>query len=275
MPLENLEKQEEKNQAKKWGYGKYLLVFMLLAGVFNSVEQNIKPHSLSAFSAFFITAFRIILDTGVLYFLVLWIVDLIRRRGKIERPENKKVRLIINIIFAIIFLSMVTSVLMVSFKSTSNELNPQQSSFLSKLNEKNQEFIILNNEAKSATQSLLNILNAQEWTKMKGVLQKVLSATQALQPKIDEMRAFVGENSQMFKNDQEKQAATFYTKAMEIRDRHNKKLIELLNIGLQIDWNNPSEAQLNQWTKVAGELSEIEKEVQATQSEFQKVLQGL
>lgn len=275
MSLENSEKQEEKNQAKKYSYGKYLLVFMLLAGVFNSVEQNIKPHSLSAFSAFFITAFRIILDTGVLYFLVLWIVDLIRRRGKIERPENKKARLIINIIFAIIFLSMVASVLMVSFKSTSNELNPQQSSFLSKLNEKNQEFIILNNEAKTATQSLLDILNAQEWTKMKGALQKVLSATQALQPKIDEMRAFAEENSQMFKNDQEKQAAIFYTKAMEIRDRHNKKLIELLTLGLRIDWNNPDEAELNQWTKVAGELSEIEKEVQATQSEFQKVFQGL
>jgi amino acid transporter len=270
-----MEQEKIEVKSNKHSYGKYLLIFAFLAAMFGSLEQNIKPQSLSALSAFFITFVRIILDTSVTYFLVLWIADLIRRRGKVERPENKKVKLIINIIFAVIFLGMVISVLMVLFKPTTNQLNPQQSSSLSELNEKNQEFITLNNEAKTATQYLLNVLDAQEWTEMKGALQKVLSATQALQPKINEMKAFAEENSQLFTSEQEKQAAIFYGKAMEVRDRHNKKLIELITLGLQIDWNNPDEAKLNQWTKIAGELSEIEKEIQSTQLEFQKVFQGL
>src|SRR3989338_611671 len=236
-----MEQEKIEMKSNKHSYGKYLLIFMFLAAMFSSLEQNIKPHSLSTLSAFFITFVRIILDTSVLYFLVLWIADLIRRRGKIERPENKKARLIINIIFAVIFLGMVVSILMVSFKSTSNELNPQQSSFPPELNEKNQEFIALNNESKTATQNLLNVLNAQEWTQMKGALQKVLSAAQALQPKINEIKTFAEQNSQLFGSEQEKQAADFYAKAMEVRD--NKKLIELITLGLQIDWNNPDESK--------------------------------
>jgi len=64
------------------------------------------------------------------------------------------------------------------------------------------------------------------------------------------MEAFAEGNSQLFTREQGKQDANFYTKTMEVRDGHNKKL--------------------NQWTKVAGELSEIEKEVQFAQLEFQK-----
>jgi|GEM_PF-5633393 len=170
MNSETLDKSEVKEQAKKPSYGKYLLVFMLLAGIFNTFEQNIQPHSLSAFSAFLVTGLRIILDTGVLYLLVLWIAALIRRRGGIDRPENKKVRMVINIVFAVIFLLIIVSVLMVVKKSPSAELNPEQTSFVNQLLEKNQEFSSENSGVKVATQSLLNILNNQEWSKMHSAL---------------------------------------------------------------------------------------------------------
>jgi len=115
--------EQEKIEVKKHSYGKYLIIFMFLATIFSSLEQNIKLLFFSTPVVFFIALVRIVLDTSVLYFLVLWIVDLIRRRGKIVRPENKKVKLMINIIFAVIFLGMVVSVLMVSFKSATKPLS--------------------------------------------------------------------------------------------------------------------------------------------------------
>jgi amino acid transporter len=131
-----------KSQIKKYSYGKYLLVFMFLGAIFNTLQQNIKPHSLSAFSAFAITFVQIILDTSVLYFLVLWVIDLIRRRR--NRPENKKVKLVVNIIFAALFLLMIISVFMVlsnknetkiDFKNLSSE---QIINSINKLSQKQQ-----------------------------------------------------------------------------------------------------------------------------------------
>lgn len=111
MPLENPEKQKGKNQTKKHSYGKDLLISTLLVALYN----NIKPHGLSSLLAFFITLVQTILAISFLYFLTLWIVDLIRRRGKIERPENEKIRTIINITFTIIFLLNIASLLMKVF----------------------------------------------------------------------------------------------------------------------------------------------------------------
>lgn|GEM_PF-4604159 len=82
-------------------------------------------------------------------------------------------------------------------------------------------------------------------------------------------------NTAIFSSDKEKEVATLYAKALDVRDRHNKKLIELATFGLKIDWNNPDETQINKWTEFADELSMIEKEVQAIQTEFQAAFQNL
>src|SRR3989344_1961903 len=70
-----------------------------------------------AFLAILLPLIGSMLDFAVLYFLILWIADLIRRRGGIERSENKKVKLVINIIFASIFLLMIIALILNSFKS--------------------------------------------------------------------------------------------------------------------------------------------------------------
>jgi len=109
MSSEDLEKQETKNISKKHKHGSYLLICFALSFLTNMAEQNIQPHSLSMFSAFFLTVFRAALGGGMLYFLILWIMDLIRCRGGIERPENKIVKLILTIIFVIGFLMIAIS----------------------------------------------------------------------------------------------------------------------------------------------------------------------
>ena len=266
--------EQEKIEVKshKHSYGKYLLIFAFLSVIFSSVEQSIKLHSLSVFSAFFITFVGIILSTSVTYFLVLWIADLIRRRGGIDRLENKKVRMVINIVFIVMFLGIINSVLMVVKKSPSAEFNFEQTSFTNELFEKNKNFSDENGNVDIATQSLLDIFNNQEQSKIHGALQNLLSTTQALQPKIDELKNFTQQNATIFSD--EKEIATLYSKAIDDRDRYNKKLIELAKFGLKIDWNNPDEAQVNKWAELADELSITEKEVQTTQTELQAAFQN-
>ncbi|MEI6281087.1 MAG: hypothetical protein WCP17_03790 [bacterium] len=272
--LEN--KPEEKSfrvSTKGYSYGKWLLVFMLLGGIYNTYEQGIKPHSLSAGMAFFTTGIRIILDTGVLYFLTLWIIDLIRRRGKVERPENKKTKMIVNIIFGIIFLMMIGSVVMSVSKSSPTKISPEQTSFINTLLEKNKEFSTESDGVKVATQSFLDVITNKEFSKMHGALKNLLTATQALQPKIDEMKNFSQQSTALFTGEKDKQVADIYARAIDVRDRDNKKLTELATFGLTIDWENPTEAQITKWTQLADELGTIENEIKTTQAELQNALQ--
>ncbi|HLD61732.1 MAG TPA: hypothetical protein VI998_02040 [Patescibacteria group bacterium] len=116
------------NKPTKRFYGKYSLWFLVFAVVWRLIfeqiflkGQIIQPHSLSTalstFLAILLPLIGSMLDFAVLYFLILWIADLIRRRGGIERSENKKVKLVINIIFASIFLLMIIALILNSFKS--------------------------------------------------------------------------------------------------------------------------------------------------------------
>jgi len=113
MPLKDLEKQELQSQTKQNNYGKYLLMFVCATFFLDMIGQNIKPYSFSMFSALSFSVLEIMFNTGMLYFLTLWIIDITRCRGGIERPENKKVRLVVNIIFTALFLMAILSILMV------------------------------------------------------------------------------------------------------------------------------------------------------------------
>lgn len=259
--------------AGKYSYWKWLIVFVLLNGIFSTYEQSIKPHSLSASMSFFVAGISFVLEMGAMYFLTLWIIDLIRRRGKVERPENKKTKLIVNIIFAIIFLMMLSTVVM-SVSKSSPAANSQQDSFMSTLLEKNKEFSSESNEVKIATQAFLDVLGNKELGEMHGALANLLNATQALQPKIDELKIFSQQSIALSSGEQEKQASILYAKAVDVRDRDNQKLTELATFGLTIDWGNLTNAQITKWTQLASELGTIENEMKSTQTELQNALQA-
>jgi predicted PurR-regulated permease PerM len=101
----------------------------LLSVFYSKIE--IESYSLSPLSAFFMTFVQIILSAGMLYFLILWIIDLVRRRGGINRPENKKIRLAISIIFIFLVLMITISGLVGGFTTSplSNCLNRVQKSY--------------------------------------------------------------------------------------------------------------------------------------------------
>jgi amino acid transporter len=274
--LENEQKEKSfRVSTEKLSNGMLFLVFIVLSGILNTYEQGIKPYSLSMSMALSIAVIRIILDTGAPYFLTLWIIDLIRKRGKIERPENKKVKLIVNIIFAIIGLMMIYSVfLMYTAKPSSTEIDSKQTSFISLMLEKNKEFSNENDKVKTATQSFLDVINNENWTKMHDTLGNLLNAAQALQPKIEEMKVFAQQSSNLFSGEKDKQASALYTKVIDVRDRYNKKVIELATFGLTIDWKNPTETQITKWTQLADELGTIENEVKNIQAELQNAIQA-
>ncbi|MDD5145766.1 MAG: hypothetical protein PHF44_02905 [Candidatus Pacebacteria bacterium] len=109
---------EQNNQRKNNSYGKKILIFVVLYLISNAIIKNnsfIKPHSLSApaafFYALFVSTISVILSFGIVYFVVLAIIDSIGKRGGIERPENKKVRLIVNIIFAILIVGGIYAII--------------------------------------------------------------------------------------------------------------------------------------------------------------------
>lgn len=265
-----LKEQELKNQTKKKNYGKYFFVFLVLGVLYQNIQKTIAPHSLSSLQAFLVTIFSVFLSIVALYFLALWIMDLIRRRGGVEREENKKVKLIIGIIFAIIFLINSASVRTVLFNTSSNKLDAEQTVFLDEFLQKQQELVVLNNKQKTISLDLANVKDSQQMNK---VLSDLLSVTQEIQVQIDKLKSLVSRNAGIFENEREKSAMITFSQSIDLRERHNKKLIELATLGLQIDWDNPSENQINKWTEIAQELSEIETELQAKQLDFQRAFQ--
>lgn len=115
---EEKEKIEErlKTSSEHW-YGAYLIIFFMLSAGYTTAVQNIPNHSFSFFPALLVGVLGGGLELGIVYFLILWIVDLTRRRGGIDRPENKKVRLVINIIFAVALTLVIASSFMVLLRS--------------------------------------------------------------------------------------------------------------------------------------------------------------
>jgi len=262
----------EVKTTRKHSYGKYFLVLLLLSGIYQMSTKNIVPHSLSAPVAFFVAFLEVVLDVGVLYFLVLWIIDMIRRRGGVEREENKKAKFIVNIIFAIIVIGIVGSIALTLINTSSNKLTVEQSAFLDEFYQEQQKLVVLNNKQKTISLELANIEDSQE---MKIILSNLLSVTQEIQDQIDELKSLVDKNTNIFESGKEKSALTTFSQSIDLRERHNKKLIELATLGLEIDWDNPSESQINKWTEIAEELVVIETEIQAKRLDFQKAFRDL
>ena len=81
------------NPAKRHRYGLYALVSGILEVVLNFI--------LSQYSSIFVFFLTPAVFVVFLYFLTFWIVDLVRRRGGVERPESKTAKLVTNIVFAV------------------------------------------------------------------------------------------------------------------------------------------------------------------------------
>lgn len=277
MDSNDLEKKEVKSfsiPVKKYGNGSYLIISILLTVIFNMFEKSTNVQGLPTFAIVIFYVLPMILSMGSLYFLVLWITDLIRRKSKKLKPENKKLKLIVGIIFLIIFLGWFVSYISSTLRTLKTK--EVETSLASKLLDASSGFQVKSDAQKNAMQDFLNVVQSKDMSKMNSALHNLLDASVALQPEIDNQKIFIEQNLNTFSKDSNnKKVLDAYSKAIDVRDRHNKKIIELANYGLNFwfDWNNPTKTQLEGWAKLSNELSIIEKEIQVTQSEFQTLIQ--
>ena len=277
MDQKDLENKDIKSfhiPTKKYGNGSYSIIFMLLTVIFNMIEKSTNVQGLPVFVIVIFYALPMILSMGFLYFLILWIADLIRRKSKKLKPENKKLKLIVGIIFLIIFLSWFVSYVSSTLKTVKTK--EVETSFASKLMEASSGFQVKSDAQKNAMQDFLNVVQSKDMSKMNGTLHNLLDASVALQPEIDNQKIFIEQNLDTFgKDNKNKKVIDAYAKATDVRDRHNKKIIELARYGtFWINWNNPDEKYIEGWTKLSDELAVIEQEMQTKQSEFQALIQS-
>lgn len=259
---------------EKYSYGKWAVVFLLLGAISNTFFDKMSfrdfPHSISLILIFLASALPFTLSLGFFYFFVLWIMKLIRHRGKIERPENMKTKRIVNIIFILLLLAFMVSIISSMSKAvSSSKVSPEQTSFINALLEKNKDWSNEIDGVKVAMQTLLDVMSNKEFSKMHGALENLLTATKALQPKIDDMKIFYQQGASLSRNEKEQHIFDLSLKAIDLRDQDNKKLIEMATFGLTINWENPTESQIAKWTQLAKELGVIETEIQNTQTELQ------
>ena len=178
----------------------------------------------------------------------------------------------ITIIFIILTLGFIVSVaLSVSRVASSYKGSPEQTSFVNTLFEKFQGFSNESDGIKVAMQSFLGVVSNNEYSKFHESLKNLLSATQSLQPKIDELKIFSQQGLNLSSNEKEQRIFDLYLKAIDLRGQDNKKLTEMAIFGLTVDWENPTEAQMTKWTKLVVELGVIEKEIESTQNELQNI----
>jgi len=277
MEQKNLEQKNLKSfriPSKKYGNGSYLIIFILLTVILNMFERSTNIQGLPTFAIVIFYALPMILSMGSLYFLVLWIADLIRRKSKKLKPENKKLKLIVGIIFLIIFLGWFVSYISSTLKTL--KTREVETSLASKLLDASSGFQVKSDAQKNAMQDFLNVVQSNDMSKMNGSLRNLLDASVALQPEIDNQKIFIEQNLNTFSKDSNnKKVLDAYAKAIDVRDRHNKKIIELARYGtFWINWNEPDEKYLEGWTKLSNELAVIEQELQTTQSEFQALIQS-
>ena len=117
-----------------------------------------------------------------------------------------KTVVIITWIVSILILASTTFSIYSAFHNAkkSAELSPEQQTFINEILEKNQTFSIESDKVKIATQGFIDVMTNQEWSKMQTTLKEVVSATTAIQPKIDELKKFIAESKTVFtgENDQ-------------------------------------------------------------------------
>lgn len=262
MTETNKGKAPEVKTAKKHNYGKYFFVFLIFSWIYRVFIEDITLPSLSEPVAFLLGFLDSALTFGAFYFLVLWIMDAIRRRGGVERDENKKAKLIVNIIFGILIIGLAGSIFLALLNTSSKESVP---TFIDEFQQKQQELVDLNSKQKTIVLDVESIEDSQQ---LKRAFLDLLSNTQEVEVIIYDLKLLIDKNSDVLESEHEKKAVTVFEQSIDFRERHNSKLIELATLGLRIDWDNPSETQIAEWTKIAQELSEIEKEVQLKQLEF-------
>lgn len=277
--MENIENQKESvqtpNKTEKFSLLDWVVlttaIIILPMMVFSMVREVLSIIISGTFDFIKILA-------GITWIGVLgWLLKIKLKKFKNIKTEKsyKIIRTVswaVGIFFALFALLVIFSVVMSVSKSSSTKISPEQTSFVNELNGKFQEFSGESDGVKVTMQSFIDVIQNKEYSKIHETLKNLLTATQMLQPKIDELKAFSQQGVSLSKNEKDQVVFNLYLKAIDLRDQDNKKLIEMATFGLSFDWENSTDAQIAMWGQLVDELSIIENKIQSTEAELQNSL---
>jgi len=177
------------------------------------------------------------------------------------------------IIWAIILIGIVVSLGTLKLISVHEEkVNTNQISLVNTIYDKFSAFSFENDQIKNIKQYFVWIIKSKKFNKTNEVLNKLLDETQKIQPKIDELESISKIDKNLAKGIKYKAIFDSYSKAANLQDRDNKKLIEMIKLGLTMNWKNPTKEQTMKWGNLATELGSIENEIKNVQIEIQNNL---
>lgn len=152
------------------------------------------------------------------------------------------------------------------------KIDSKQISLVNTIYDKFYAFSTENNKIKNTKQSFVEVIKNKKFNKTHEVLNKLLNEAIEIQPKIDELKILTQNNINISKRENYKAIFRSYLKAANLQYKDNKKLIEMITLGLTMNWKNPTQEQMNSWRVLASELGYIENEIKTVQLEIQNNL---
>lgn len=152
------------------------------------------------------------------------------------------------------------------------KVNSRQITLINIIYDKFDVFFNENNQIKNTKQSFVEVIKNKKFDKTNEVLSKLLGEAMKIQPKIDELRSISQQDIDLVNEIKYKTIFESYLKAANLQDRDNKNLIEMIKVGLTMNWKNPTQVQLIEWRKLAIESGSINNEIKNIQMEIQNNL---
>ena len=187
--------------------------------------------------------------------------------------KNNKGLYTTTVIWVVILVGIVVS--LGGLKLTSNyeeKINSKQISLVNTIYDKFSAFSFENDQIKNTKQYFVWVIKSKKFNKTNEVLSKLLDQAQKIQPKIDELKSISQIDKNLAKGIKYKAIFDSYSKAADLQNRDNKKLIEMIKLGLTMNWKNPTKEQTTNWGNLATELGSIENEIKNVQVEIQNNL---
>ncbi|MEI7689156.1 MAG: hypothetical protein WCI91_03145 [Candidatus Nomurabacteria bacterium] len=177
------------------------------------------------------------------------------------------------IIWVVILVGIVVSLAALKLISNYEEkVNSIQTSLVNTIYDKFSVFSKENDQIKNTKQSFVEVLKNKKFNKTNEVLNKLLDEAQKIQPKIDELKSISKLDVNLANGIKYKAIFDDYYKASDLQDRDNKTLIEMIKLGLKMNWKNPTQEQVTKWRNLAIESGTIDNAIKNVQAEIQNNL---
>lgn len=226
---------------------------------------------LENYTQFLATIFWVAISTAAL------LMKLKKYKGAKTSKSYKTTIVVLCLIFGVIVVPTTFSIFSSFFKAKStSSVSPEQQKVVDGLLLKTKDFQMTNEKVKLSTFALSNAEDDAEYSKKSSEL---LLYAKDLQIHLDGIQSFLQDNSSVFEEPSDQEAFQAVKDVFVFRSKHNKKLIELAELGSKLNVNNETQLtkaiKLDKLNKLADELEAIEAQLPAVESKFLEAFEKL